>query len=104
MRTTSTVLKTSLLALAIALGACGESETPPPTPPADAPPAASAAQTPAPTVAGEGEVKGFESQLQSILSMAHRSEANKARDVYRHPAETLSFLVISPTLRILTSS
>lgn len=101
MRTTSTVLKTSLLALAIALGACGESETPPPTPPADAPPAASAAQTPAPTVAGEGEVKGFESQLQSILAMAHRSEANKARDVYRHPAETLSFFGLTDNQTVI---
>lgn len=93
MRIQSTVLKSSLLALAIALAACGESETPPPTPPADAPPAATAAQTPAATPAAttEGEAKGFESQLQSILAMPHRSEENKARDMYRHPAETLGF-------------
>lgn len=93
MRTNSAVLKTSVLALALALAACGESEAPAaPTPPADAPPAATAAQ--APTVApavSESDAKGFESQLQSVLAMAHRSDANKARDVYRHPAETLGF-------------
>ena len=90
MNKTSVLLKTSLLALAIALSACGDSETPPPTPPADAPSTTAATPAPAAPVT-ETAVKGFESQLQSVLAMAHRSEANKARDVYRHPAETLGF-------------
>jgi predicted methyltransferase len=34
---------------------------------------------------------GFESRIQEFLAMPHRSEANKARDKYRHPAQTLGF-------------
>ncbi len=40
----------------------------------------------APTTAG-----GDAAHLNAVLAMPHRSEANRARDVYRHPAETLSF-------------
>lgn len=34
--------------------------------------------------------------LDDILSGNHRSDENKARDVYRHPAETLAFFNIQP--------
>lgn len=99
----SVILKSSLLALAISLVACGNSETPAPTPPADAPAATAATPAPAPVAdaASEGEVKGFESQLQSVLAMAHRSEANKARDVYRHPAETLGFFGLTDNQTVI---
>jgi predicted methyltransferase len=34
--------------------------------------------------------------LQAVIAGEHRSAANKARDPYRHPAETLSFFGITP--------
>ncbi len=35
--------------------------------------------------------------LQSAVSGAHRTEANRVRDAYRHPAETLAFFGVKPT-------
>lgn len=34
--------------------------------------------------------------LEKIMAGDHRSEANRARDVYRHPAETLGFFGVKP--------
>lgn len=39
--------------------------------------------------------------LVSTLSGAQRSEANRARDQYRHPAETLSFLGVKPNQNVV---
>ena len=39
--------------------------------------------------------------MQEILNGAWRSDANKARDVYRHPAETLAFFDVSPHSTVL---
>ena len=36
------------------------------------------------------------SPLDSILAGEHRADTNKARDIYRHPAETLAFFNIEP--------
>jgi predicted methyltransferase len=38
--------------------------------------------------------------LAEAMAGAQRSEANKARDAYRHPAETLAFLGIEPTMTV----
>lgn len=58
-----------------------------------------ATQTAAPdeTVASEiAEAKGPETgSLEAVLAGSWRSEANKARDVFRHPAETLAFFEVS---------
>src|SRR5210317_1642813 len=35
------------------------------------------------------------------LNGEHRSDANKARDAYRHPSETLDFFGITPTSTVL---
>lgn len=35
-------------------------------------------------------------RLADAIASAHRSDANKARDVYRHPAETLTFFGVDP--------
>jgi len=40
-------------------------------------------------------------QLTGILAGAQRSEANRARDVYRHPKETLLFFGIRPEMKVL---
>lgn len=42
-------------------------------------------------------------ELTKALSGDHRSEANKARDMYRHPAETLEFFGITPTMTVVES-
>jgi predicted methyltransferase len=54
--------------------------------------------TSAPAMAGgstmeqeAGARSGFESRIQEYLAMPHRSQVNKARDQYRHPAQTLAF-------------
>ncbi len=39
--------------------------------------------------------------LDSILDGAHRSAANKARDDYRHPKETLLFFGLRPEMQVL---
>lgn len=38
-----------------------------------------------------------ESSLAAAIAAPHRSAANKARDAYRHPAETLAFFGVKPT-------
>ena len=38
------------------------------------------------------------------LSGEHRSEANRARDAYRHPQETLSFFGIAPGMTVMELS
>ncbi len=35
--------------------------------------------------------------LDGILAGNHRSDANRARDAYRHPKETLEFFGVKPT-------
>ncbi|MBB4633819.1 class I SAM-dependent methyltransferase [Sphingosinicella soli] len=37
----------------------------------------------------------------AVLAGAHRSEANRARDAYRHPAETLSFFGFRPSMTVV---
>jgi len=39
--------------------------------------------------------------LDAALAGAQRSEANRARDVYRHPAETLGFFGIKPDMTVV---
>lgn len=77
----------SLLAfLAVALTACNPSEAPRPAAPAD-PAAAPAAQSSEPLRAEED----IRDAVQEALNGPHRSEANRARDPYRNPVETLAF-------------
>ena len=47
---------------------------------------------------------GFESRIADVLAMAHRSEANRARDKYRHPAETLSFFGLTEAQTVVEIS
>jgi predicted methyltransferase len=50
--------------------------------------------SPVPTQASSAEAV---SKLQAVIAGEHRAATNKARDVYRHPLETLSFFGIKPT-------
>ena len=42
-----------------------------------------------------------DSTLDAALAGEHRSEANRARDAYRHPAATLAFLGIEPGMTVV---
>lgn len=42
--------------------------------------------------------------LEEAAAGAHRSDANKARDAYRHPVETLTFFGIKPDMRVVEVS
>ena len=42
--------------------------------------------------------------LASVLAGPQRSAANKARDAYRHPAETLTFFGLKPTMTVVEIS
>ena len=39
--------------------------------------------------------------LDSAVAASHRSDANKARDQYRHPKETLAFFGVKPTHKVV---
>ncbi len=75
-----------MLALALASGCGGASEPPPPE-------GASASTSGAEAERGPS--------LAEVLRMAHRSEANRARDRYRHPEETLAFFGVRPDMTVL---
>jgi predicted methyltransferase len=42
--------------------------------------------------------------LEQVVKGAHRSDAAKARDVYRHPIETLKFFDVEPTMTVVEVS
>lgn len=42
-----------------------------------------------------------DSALAATIAAPHRSEANRARDQYRHPAETLAFFGLKPTQNVV---
>src|SRR5690348_5615923 len=44
---------------------------------------------------------GTEDKLRAVLAMPHRTEANRQRDQYRHPVETLSFFGIRDDMSVV---
>ena len=42
--------------------------------------------------------------LKSAIAGEHRAAANKARDAFRHPYETLTFFGIKPTMTVIELS
>jgi predicted methyltransferase len=79
---------------AAALLACGGSSSSPAAPEAE--PVAAPAE-PAPGAATEA-------RLREILAMPHRTDEERARDVHRHPVETLTFFGIQPDWRVVELS
>jgi predicted methyltransferase len=77
------------LALGLALAACGPAAE-------QAPPAASASDQPAEVVAPATAEAAPVDALAAAIAGDWRSEKNKARDVYRHPKETLEFFGVKP--------
>jgi len=80
------------LAIVAALAACSN-ETPPADTAAAAPPPAETAPVAAPAPAAD--------PIDAVLAGTHRSDENKARDIYRHPKETLAFFGIQPTMTVV---
>ncbi len=89
-------------ALALVLAACGGGQepakpvaTPAPVKPAPPAPAPAPAQIP-PAVAVPAADANWDILQGQVLNGHWRSEANKARDTYRHPRETLAFFGLKP--------
>jgi predicted methyltransferase len=82
-----------LLALTGAL-ACASSQSSGPS--SAATPAAGGASAASPAAASDSEPK-----LRAVLALPHRSEANRHRDQYRHPAETLAFFGIREDMNVV---
>jgi predicted methyltransferase len=51
--------------------------------------------------AGVSTAADVDPALLAVMAGDHRSEANKARDRYRHPAETLTFFGLKPDMRVV---
>lgn len=71
----------TILAASLMLGACGR-EQPPAAP--ETPPAVDAAAA-----------------LDAAIAGAHRSEEDRARDIWRHPKETLQFFGVAPSMTVI---
>jgi len=56
-----------------------------------------APKKPKPAAAHAAADASFEHKLDTVLAGDWRSEKNKARDQYRHPAQTLAFFGVKPT-------
>lgn len=97
-------LSHSLLALACvaALAGC-QQQASTPADPAPAPPAAQApvAAPAAETVSAADEAR---QRLEAIVAGKHRAEADRARDAFRHPVETLGFFEIAPDATVIEIS
>ncbi len=85
-------------ALVMALSACQP----------EAPPAQTEATAPAPAevapAAPADPAAAFAAKFDTVLAGAQRSEANRARDQYRHPRETLTFFGIKPGQTVIEIS
>lgn len=79
-----------VLAIVAALAACSN----------DAPPADTAAVAPPPAETAPVAAAVVD-PFEAILAGSHRSDENKARDVYRHPRETLAFFGIHPSMTVI---
>lgn len=50
------------------------------------------------------EVESGLARLEKAVAGSHRSEENRARDLYRHPVETLSFFGLEPSMTVVELS
>ncbi len=65
---------------------------------------ATAAATPTPSTAQEAATPAVDSALQAAVADPGRDAAQRARDRYRHPAETLAFFGLEPTDTVIEIS
>jgi hypothetical protein len=73
--------RTLALAIALAAAACGPNLPP--------------------DVATTTKAQSPQAAIRAAVAMPHRSEANRKRDVYRHPIETLSFFGVKPDMTVV---
>jgi predicted methyltransferase len=76
-------------ALATTVAACGSAETPPAT---------------SPSTSASTESSPVDAKLRAALAGPQRTEAEKARDVYRHPRETLEFFGLRDDMSVVELS
>jgi len=76
-------------ALAVVMGVAGCASSAPAPTPAPKPKVSSVAEDPAIT------------KLRTVVNGYHRAPERKARDVYRHPVETLTFFGIKPNMTVV---
>ena len=82
----------------LVLAACGGASQEAPGANEPEPQAATAQPT---TTQAPGDAAATQNALPAILAGSHRSEENRARDKYRHPAETLGFFGVQPTQTVV---
>jgi len=85
-----------LVPLAFALAACGTSEPQAPAASAPTPAAPVVDDQPEQPVPPQSAQSLADAKLDAVLAGSWRSDANKARDAYRHPKETLAFFGVKP--------
>jgi predicted methyltransferase len=83
------------LCLGVAAG-CAAQQAAAPGPPAGGAPVREGG-----TASAGGTDMATSEKLRAALAGAHRSEANRARDVYRHPVETLSFFGLRDDMTVV---
>lgn len=81
----------------LVLAACGKQSEPAPAPTPAKPVADQPAAPPPPASASDA----FGAKLDTALAGNWRSDANKARDKYRHPRETLTFFGLQPSWTVI---
>ncbi len=96
MRTSTSLLA---LACAAALAGCQPASTPQAN--TAPPPAAPAASEPAPQPQAASAADETRQRIEAIMAGEHRAEADRARDQYRHPAETLAFFGVTPEATVI---
>lgn len=87
----------SLLPLALALAACSSNDAPAPAASAPAPEKPAPLDQPAQPAPPQSATDLLAAKLDGVLAGEWRPEANKARDQYRHPKQTLEFFGVKPT-------
>ncbi|HEU4662702.1 MAG TPA: methyltransferase, partial [Dokdonella sp.] len=80
-----------LIPLALALAACGSNESSVPVASTPAPAAPAPADQPAQPTPPQSANDLLGTRIDGVLAGDWRSAANKARDPYRHPKQTLEF-------------
>ncbi len=96
------------LLMIVSLAACSQQSAPPPG--AEPAPAATTTQAPPPAKMADqpnnppppqSAQEMTDSKLKQVLAGSWRDEANKARDQYRHPEQTLEFFGLKPDMSVI---
>jgi len=90
-----------LIPLALALAACGSNESTAPVAATPKPAAPAPVDQPAQPTPPQSANELLGAKLDGILAGDWRSAANKARDQYRHPKQTLEFFGLKPGMTLI---